>query len=63
MLFNQFFQRALGVAQRLGHVHVYLAGAVPRVELRNMLKRFCSFRKSGVEWVHNLSAYSRPPLQ
>ena len=34
MLLDQVLERALAVAQRLGHVRVHLAGAVAGVELR-----------------------------
>ena len=43
MLFNQLLERALAVAQRVGHVRVHLAGAVSCVELVHVLESFRGF--------------------
>jgi hypothetical protein len=54
VLFNQFIERPLAVAQSIGHVRMYLAGTVSGVELRHVLERFRGFRNGGVEYVHDL---------
>src|SRR5436309_3693110 len=56
VLFDQLFERALAIPQRLGHIRVHLAGAVPSIELRHLLERLRNPRNSSVECVHDSHA-------
>ncbi len=49
MLIEQVFERALAVAQRLGHVRAYFAGAIPGVELSHPCQGIRDARQDSVE--------------
>jgi len=48
VLFDELFERALAVPQRVGHVRVHLAGAVSGIELRHLIERLRESRNSSV---------------
>ena len=50
---DQFLERMLAVAQRLGDDRADLSGAIARVELTHALEKFFDARDGGLKPVHS----------